>query len=153
MNAWHELRFRYRAASLPGYDTAWFKSPTASSARRRRARACQALTFETGEGGRLVEGVIDDGAVYVRNVIKWLKMIDGEPVAPEKTWVMKELLGLRTQGGGLLLARARLGDVVDEGAYLAPSSTPTAMTWRRRRRAGCSCARQRPRRSRTVSGR
>ena len=77
-----------------------------------------AFTFETGEGGRLEEGVMDDGAVYVRNVMKWLKMIDGEPVAPETTWVMKEFLGLRAQRGGLLLTRARLGDIVDEGEHL-----------------------------------
>ena len=77
-----------------------------------------AFTFETGEGGRLEEGVIDDGAVYIRNVMKWLKMIDGDPVAPEKTWVMKEFLGLRVRRGGLLLTRARLGDIVDEGAHL-----------------------------------
>ena len=77
-----------------------------------------AFTFETGEGGRLEEGVIDDGAVYVRNVMKWLKMIDGDPVPPEKTWVMKEFLGLRAQRGGLLLTRARLGDIVDEGEHL-----------------------------------
>ena len=78
-----------------------------------RARV-PAFTFETGEGGRLEEGVIDDGAVYVRNVMK----IDGEPVPPEKTWVMKEFLGLRAQRGGLLLTRARLGDIVDEGELL-----------------------------------
>ena len=53
-----------------------------------------AFTFETGEGGRLEEGVIDDGAVCIRNVMKWLKMIDGDPVPPEKTHVMKEFLGL-----------------------------------------------------------
>ena len=59
-----------------------------------------AFTFETGEGGRLEEAIIDDGAVYVRNAMKWLKMIDGDPVPPEKTWVMKEFLGLRAQRGG-----------------------------------------------------
>ena len=87
-----------------------------------------AFTFETGEGGRLEEEVIDDGAVYIRNVMKWLKMIDGDPVPPEKTWVMMEFLGLRAQRGGLLLTRARLGGHCRRGR--APVLHPQHL-WRR----------------------
>ena len=77
-----------------------------------------AFTFETGEGGRLEEEIIDGGALYVRNVMKWLRMIDGEPLPAAKTYVMKEFLGLRATRGGLLLTRAALGDIVNEGDLL-----------------------------------
>ena len=115
-----------------------------------------AFTFETGEGGRLEEGVIDDGAVYIRNVMKWLKMIDGEPVAPAKTWVMKEFLGLRAQRGGAAAHPGRgSGTSWTRARTCAPSSTSTATRWRPspRRRAGCSCARPPSRPSRAPSGR
>ena len=77
-----------------------------------------AFTFETGEGGRLEEDVIDDGAGYIRNVMRWLEMIDGTLNPPEKTYVMKEFVGLRAERGGLLLNRARLGDIVKAGEVL-----------------------------------
>ena len=50
--------------------------------------------------------------------MKWQKMVKGEPVAPEKALGNEGVLGFRAQRGGLLLTRARLGDIVDEGAYL-----------------------------------
>ena len=77
-----------------------------------------AFTFETGEGGRLEEDVIDEGAGYIRNVMRWLDMIDGTPNPPEKTYVMKEFVGLRAERGGLLLNRAKLGDIVKAGEVL-----------------------------------
>ena len=77
-----------------------------------------AFTFETGEGGRLEEDVVDDGATYIRNVIKWLDMIDGDPVPAAQTHIMREFLGLRAQRGGLLLNRKKLGDLVKAGDTL-----------------------------------
>ena len=40
---------------------------------------------------------MDDGAVCLRHIMQWLKLIDGEPVAPENTWVTKGFPGLRAQ--------------------------------------------------------
>ena len=77
-----------------------------------------AFTFETGEGGRLEEDVIDQGAIYVRNVLKWLKMIDGDAQPAAKTYVMNEFVGLRAQRAGLLLTRVTLGDIVSKGDLL-----------------------------------
>ena len=77
-----------------------------------------AFTFETGEGGRLEEDVIDDGAAYIRNVMKWLDMIDGDPTPAAQTYVMREFLGLRAQRGGLLLNRRKLGNLVKAGDTL-----------------------------------
>ena len=77
-----------------------------------------AFTFETGEGGRLEEDVVDDGATYIRNVIKWLDMIDGDPVPAAQTHIMREFLGLRAQRGGLLINRKNLGDLVKAGDTL-----------------------------------
>ena len=64
------------------------------------------------------EDVVDGGAGYIRNVMRWLKMIDGEPEPAAKTYVMREFLGLRARRGGLLFNRARLGDLVKAGDTL-----------------------------------
>lgn len=76
------------------------------------------FTFETGEGGRLEEEVIDEGAGFIRNVMKWLGMIDGDPAPAAQTHVMREFLGLRAQRGGLLLNKKNLGDLVKKGDLL-----------------------------------
>ena len=77
------------------------------------------FTFETGEGGRLEREVYEDGARYIRNLMCWLGMIDGEPVAPAQSYVMREFLGLRATRGGLLLPQVNLGDLVRRGDRLA----------------------------------
>lgn len=76
------------------------------------------FTFETGEGGRLEEQVINQGAVYVQNVMRWLDMINGDLVAPKESYVMSDFLGIRAVHGGLLLPRAQLGDQVQKGDRL-----------------------------------
>ncbi|MBM3485948.1 MAG: succinylglutamate desuccinylase/aspartoacylase family protein [Alphaproteobacteria bacterium] len=76
------------------------------------------FTFETGEGGRLEEDVIDDGARCIRNIMRWLDMIDGAPEPAARTHVMREFVGLRAQRGGLLVNRRKLGDVVRKGDVL-----------------------------------
>ena len=76
------------------------------------------FTFETGEGGRLEEDVVDGGAGYIRNVMRWLKMVDGAPEPPAQSYVMREFVGLRARHGGLLLTHATLGDLVKAGDRL-----------------------------------
>ena len=76
------------------------------------------FTFETGEGGRLEEDIVDGGAQYIRNVMHWLDMLDGDVVPPERTYLMREFVGLRAQRGGLLLPKVTLGDLVEKGDLL-----------------------------------
>mgnify|MGYP001822087467 CR=1 FL=1 len=76
------------------------------------------FTFETGEGGRLEEEVIDGGAQNIRNVLHWLGMVDGEIEAPKHTYLMREFVGLRAQRGGLLFPKVSLGDLVKKGDLL-----------------------------------
>lgn len=76
------------------------------------------FTFETGEGGRLEEPVINQGAGYVQNVMRWLNMIDGELVPPQTSYLMSDFLGLRAERGGLLLPHAELGELINTGDKL-----------------------------------
>ena len=62
--------------------------------------------------------MVDSGAGYIRNVMRWLKMIDGDPEPAEQTYVMRDFLGLRARRGGLLMNRAGLGDMVKTGEVL-----------------------------------
>ena len=77
-----------------------------------------ALTFEVGEGGRLEEDSVATGAHCVLNLLRFLKMIDGEIKKPVTTHVMREFLGLRARCGGLLVTEAKLGEAVRSGDVL-----------------------------------
>ena len=76
------------------------------------------FTFETGEGGRLEEPLINQGAGYVQNVMRWLNMIDGELVPAQTSYLMSDFLGLRAERGGLLLSHAELGELINTGDKL-----------------------------------
>lgn len=83
------------------------------------AAGIPAFTFEIGEGGRLEEDVVDEGVRCVRNAMVGLGMIFGIPVLPDRTFVMRDFLGIRARRGGLLHTMAKLGSVVERGALLA----------------------------------
>jgi predicted deacylase len=99
-------------------DTSFYVSDGILCAEATRS-GIPAFTFEIGEGGRLEDDVVDDGARCVLNALRWLKMIPGEMRPPVKTYVMREFLEIRAEKGGLLLNRAALGDIVDKGDILA----------------------------------
>ena len=45
---------------------------------------------------------IQQGLTGAKNVMKYLKMIDGEPNIPEKQYCLKELISIRSKNGGIL---------------------------------------------------
>ncbi len=67
------------------------------------------FTFETGEGGRLEEEVVDGGAGFIRNVMKWLKMINGDAGSP---------LVARIGEKGYLWVRVTSKGVPNHGAHV-----------------------------------
>jgi uncharacterized protein len=77
-----------------------------------------ALTFEIGEGGRLEEDSVATGARCVLNLLRSLKIIDGEIATPPTTHVMRDFLGLRATRGGLLMTEIELGRQVRPGDVL-----------------------------------
>jgi predicted deacylase len=81
-----------------------------------------AFTFEIGEGGRIDEATTETGARCVRNALRALGMVDGQPEAPARSHQMRDFLGLRASRGGLLRTVAELGAEVERGDALAEVS-------------------------------
>lgn len=75
-------------------DTGFYVADSILCVEATRAGVPAAFTFETGEGGRLKGGHRRRRRLRAQRD-EWLKKAEGEPVAPEKTWVMKEFLGFR----------------------------------------------------------
>lgn len=77
-----------------------------------------AFTFEIGEGGRLEPEIVARGAACIINAMHALAMVTLAPAPAERTYVMRDFLGIRARRGGLLFNEAKLGDAVREGDLL-----------------------------------
>lgn len=82
-------------------------------------RGVAAFTFETGEGGRLEAELVAAGARCVRNALRHLGMLSGEPEPPARTLRMRAFRGVRSTRGGLLFTDVPLGSMVRRGQPLA----------------------------------
>jgi predicted deacylase len=76
------------------------------------------FTFEIGEGGRLEERSVEEGARCILNALKALDMIDGAPTPLGPTRTMRAFVGLRAQRGGLLTTHLSLGAAAEKGDRL-----------------------------------
>jgi len=78
-----------------------------------------AFTFEIGEGGRLEPDLVAVGVRCVRNALRHLKMVPGEPERPAQAVRLRGFVGLRAARGGLLTTEVALGAPVRRGDVLA----------------------------------
>lgn len=85
------------------------------------------LIVELGGGQQRNEHFVQKGVRGVRNVMKHLGMLDGEPELPADQVVVDELADLKPHQGGLMLSSfgpERLGDAVGAGTELARVVSP-----------------------------
>ncbi len=85
------------------------------------------LIVELGGGQQRNEYFVEKGVRGVRNVMKHLGMLDGEPELPVEQVVVDELADLKPHQGGLMLSSfgsERLGEAVGAGTELARVVSP-----------------------------
>jgi len=83
-------KYLYRSTPLPGsmpYYLAQKNKPV--------------VVGEFGGGGRNNKYYIKQGLTGIKNVMKYLKMIDGEPIIPEIQYRLKELIIINSKNGGI----------------------------------------------------
>lgn len=78
-----------------------------------------AICAELGESGRLDEKYITTGIKGVRNIMKYLKMIDGNPEVARKQRVFKGRVTVRAGRGGLIISKVKCLQEVVKGDLLA----------------------------------
>jgi predicted deacylase len=92
-----------------------------------REHGVPTIVSELGGGQQRNEHYVQKGLRGIRNVMKKLGMLPGEPEVPERQVVVTELVVLRPHHGGLMLSEvepARLGEEVAKGTVLGRIVSP-----------------------------
>jgi len=92
-----------------------------------RSNGVPTIVSELGGGQQLNEHYVQKGLRGIRNVMKKLEMLPGEPERPDRQVVVDELIVLRPHHGGLMLSEvepARLGESVAKGTVLGRIVSP-----------------------------
>jgi predicted deacylase len=92
--------------------------------RREACRAgCPTIVMEGGEVWKVEPDIVRWGARGVRNVLRGLGMLDGEPERPAYQLVIEKSKWIRAERGGFMRFHTRPGDVVTKGQSLATNTT------------------------------
>ena len=102
-------------------------APQGSLAAHAAASGTKTLIVELGGGQQRSEHFVRKGVRGIRNVMKHLGMLAGEPERPAEQLIVTELADLKPHHGGLMLSNCsseQLGERVARGAELARIVSP-----------------------------
>jgi hypothetical protein len=88
------------------------------------ANGVPALTVELGEGGKIDEEFVEVGVRGIINVLRYLKMLQGDAINYGKQIIIRNSVTLRANRGGLLRLESRLGEQVSQGSPIATILRP-----------------------------
>jgi predicted deacylase len=92
--------------------------------RREACRAgCRTILLEGGEVWKVEPGVVRQATRGVKNVLRHLDMLEGEPKIPGTQVVIKKSKWIRADFGGFLQYHVQPGDTVEKGQPLATNTT------------------------------
>lgn len=96
----------------------------AKSLRREASRAgCPTIVMEGGEVWKVEPGVVENAVRGVKNVLRDLKMLDGELESPNYQISVEKTKWIRAEKGGFLQFHVSPGDLVDKNQPLATNLT------------------------------
>ncbi len=91
--------------------------------RREACRAgCPTIILEGGEVWKVEPGIVDTIAKGIKNVLRELKMLDGEPERPDYQVVLERTSWVRAERGGFLQFHVNPGEVVEKGQPIATNT-------------------------------
>jgi len=92
--------------------------------RREACRAgCTTIVMEGGEVWKVEPGIVESAVRGVKNVLRHLEMLDGEPEMPKYQVVVEKSKWIRAEKGGFLQFHVTPGDIMEKGQPLATNTT------------------------------
>lgn len=96
----------------------------AGSLRREAVRAgCAAMTLEAGEPGKIEPGVLELGVRGVKNVLKSLEMLPGDPTRPPYQARVAKSVWVRAEVAGVLRFHIAPGEPIEAGQPIATNAS------------------------------
>jgi predicted deacylase len=99
------------------------KGPRKGLRRQACAAGCPTVLLEGGEVWKVEPGIVETAVRGVKNVLRSLEMLGGEPERPDYQVTLKTTKWLRAEYGGFLRFHVSPGDIVDKGQPLATNTT------------------------------
>ncbi len=99
------------------------KGPKGSLRHEACRAGCPTFILEAGEPDKVEPGVLELGVRGVRNILKHLGMIPGEPTQPAYQTTIRKTRWLRAKTGGILRFHVSPGQLVRKGAPISTSFT------------------------------
>lgn len=86
--------------------------PPGSLRRESTLAGVPMIIMEGGEASKVEPFIVDAAVSGIRNVLRYLKMLDGEPELPKRSFFVEKSQWLRSDRGGFLQFHIAPGDVV-----------------------------------------
>ncbi len=99
------------------------KGPRGSFRREACIAGCPTIILEGGEVWKVEPGIVESATRGIKNVLRELKMLDGESESPDYQVVIEKSKWVRAEQGGFLQFHVKPGDIVKKGQPLATNST------------------------------
>lgn len=98
------------------------KGPKGAFRREACRSGCPTLIMEGGEVWKVEPGIVDTTVKGIKNVLRELEMLDGEPERPDYQVVLQRTTWVRAERGGFLQFHVQPGEVVEKGQPLATNT-------------------------------
>ena len=98
------------------------KGPPGSLRREACLAGCPTIVMEGGEVWKVERFVLETGARGVKNVLRELGMIDGQPDRPDYQVRVENSKWIRADHGGFLQFHVQPGEIVEKGQLLATNT-------------------------------
>lgn len=99
------------------------KGPNGSFRREASSAGCPTIILEGGEVWKVEPGIVKTTVRGIKNVLRELKMLDGNIESPEYQFTIKKSKWIRAERGGFLHFHVKPGELIEKDQPLATNST------------------------------
>ena len=99
------------------------KGPRGAFRREACLAGCPTIIMEGGEVWKVEPSIVETSVRGVKNVLRDLEMLEGEPLRPSYQVTVEQTKWIRAERGGFLKFHISPGDLIEEGQALATNTT------------------------------
>lgn len=99
------------------------KGPRGAFRREACDVGCPTIILEGGEVWKVEPGIVESATRGIKNVLRKLEMLDGEPESPDYRVLVEKSKWIRADRGGFLRFHVKPGDIIEKDQPLATNTT------------------------------